>query len=45
LRIAEYCVRVRVKLGSAGKALEEAVKGNLISRNPLGVDSVLTAHR
>jgi hypothetical protein len=25
--------------------LEEAVKGNLIPRNPLGVDCVLMAHR
>jgi len=32
-------------LGSAGKELEEAVKGNLIPRNPLGVDCVLMAHR
>jgi hypothetical protein len=38
-------VRVRVKLESADKALEEAIKGCLILRNPLGVDCVLMAHR
>ena len=30
---------------SAGKELEEPVKGNLIPRNLLGVDCVLMAHR
>ncbi len=38
-------MRVRVKLGSAGKALEEAVKCKLILRYPLEVDCVLMAHR
>jgi hypothetical protein len=38
-------VRVRVKSGSGANALEEAVEGYLIARNPVGVACVLMAHR